>query len=49
MTVLLFTEFNTMGYLDYGIVIGMGSGKEHYQDAVPQDPVIMGVDVTLVS
>ena len=29
--------------------IGMGSGKEHNQDAIPQDPVIMDVDVTLVS
>ena len=31
------------------LFIGMGSGKEYYQDAIPQDPVITGIDVTLVS
>ena len=29
--------------------VGMGSGKGYYQGAVLQDPVKMGVDMSLVS
>ena len=49
MIILLFTESETSGVLRLWCFIGMDSGKEHCQDAIPQDPVIMGVDVALVS